>query len=380
MEQFTVPCVVYRGGTSRGLFFHEKDLPKDIAMRKKVFLKGIGAEDASHVNGLGGGTSHTSKVVIINQSEQPGADVDYTFVQLGMGSDIVDFEGTCGNLMAAVGAFAVDEGLVAITESMEFATVVVWNTNIHKYLNIEVPLHNGMAKVAGNYAMPGVNDSGAKYLVDIEDPSGGKTGQAIPLGASAQLEINDQALAYSFCDIVNPFVYVNATSLSLENTELNEDIMQLSPVMENLEKIRGYIAVKSGLAPSLQAARDVHVAIPKMAMVSEPKDYQTSTGKLIKKEEYDILARMVSVGKMHRTFAVSGLLNLAGACLLNGTVPNKVSRLQALREGQTVRIGHPEGIISIRVQKSMSEEKINYVGLERTARRIMSGNLYIPIH
>jgi 2-methylaconitate cis-trans-isomerase PrpF len=247
-------------------------------------------------------------------------------------------------------------------------------------LNIEVPLHNGMAKVAGNYAMPGVNDSGAKYLVDIEDPSGGKTGQALPLGASAQLEINDQALAYSFCDIVNPFVYVNATSLSLENTELNEDIMQLSPVMENLEKIRGYIAVKSGLAPSLQAARDVHVAIPKMAMVSEPKDYQTSTGKLIKKEEYDILARMVSVGKMHRTFAVSGLLNLAGACLLNGTVPNKVSRLQALREGQTVRIGHPEGIISIRVQKSMSEEKINYVGLERTARRIMSGNLYIPIH
>ena len=378
MDQFIVPCVVYRGGTSRGLFFHEKDLPNDEELRKHIFLKGIGAEDTSHVNGLGGGTSHTSKVVIIDKSNKPGADVDYTFVQLGIGNDIVDMEGTCGNLMAAVGAFAIDEGLKIVSKESKDTNVVVWNTNIDKYLNIRVPLHKGEAKVNGEYEISGVKDSGAKFIVDIENPSGGKTGKALPFGASDFLQLKTREYEYTFCDIVNPFVFVNASSLSINNSESNEEIMTQSQVMQELENIRGSVAVKSGLAPNIQKAKEVYIAIPKIAIVSEPKNYQTSSGKLIKKEEYDILARMVSVGKMHKTFAVSGLLNLAGACLLKGTVPNKVSRLQPIGEEQTVRIGHPEGIINIRVQKNSEEEKINFVGLERTARRIMSGNLYIP--
>ncbi|CEI81898.1 putative methylaconitate Delta-isomerase PrpF [Oceanobacillus oncorhynchi subsp. incaldanensis] len=378
MEQLTVPCVVYRGGTSRGLFFHEKDLPKEKELREKIFLKGIGAEDVSHVNGLGGGTSHTSKVVIINKSVKKDADIDYTFVQLGIGSEVIDYEGTCGNLMAATGAFAVDEGMINVSKDMESTLVTVWNVNIKKYLKITVPLENGKAKVDGSFEIPGVKDPGAKFLVDIKDPGGAKTKKTLPLSAKSILTISKKKYAYSFCDIVNPFVYLDAESLSLTGAEQNEEIMKDPLIMKTLEDMRGHIAVKSGLTPSLIEAEEKYLALPKVSFVSRPIDYLTSTGKRIKKNDYDILARMVSMKKMHRTFAVSGLLNLAGACLLDGTIPNQVSKIKPLENGQMVRIGHPEGIISIRVQKSQLEERINYVGLERTARRIMSGKLYIP--
>lgn len=377
MSQITVPCVVYRGGTSRGLFFHEKDLPKDKVLREKIFLKGIGAEDATHINGLGGGTSHTSKVVIIDKSEQPHADVDYTFVQLGIGSSVIDYEGTCGNLMAAVGAFAVDEKMVDITDQKESIIVTVWNTNIKKYLKINVPLQNAKAKVNGDYHIPGVSDSGAKITVDIENPGGGKTGKTLPFSNVSTLILDQKKYLYSFCDIVNPFVYVNASSLSLTGKENNDEISSNIQVMGTLEDIRKHIAVKSGLAPNLEEAVERYLAIPKVAFVSEPIDYRTSKGEWIKKEDYDILARMVSMKKMHKTFAVSGLLNLAGASLLDGTIPNKIFS-KSNKGSQIVRIGHPEGVISIRVKKNKDKEEIDFVGLERTARRIMSGTLYVP--
>ncbi len=378
MPQITVPCVVYRGGTSRGLFFHEGDLPKEEVLREKIFLKGIGAEDHSHVNGLGGGTSHTSKVVIIDRSEHPNADVNYTFVQLGIGSTIIDYEGTCGNLMAAVGAFAVDEGMVDLAEETESIIVKVWNTNINKYLKIKVPLENGKAKVTGKYHLPGISDSGAKITVDVEKPGGGKTGKTMPLSPENTLLLGAKNCSYSFCDIVNPFVYVNASSLGLTGKELNDEVANNTHVMETLEAVRKHIAVKGGLAADLQEALNKYPALPKVAFVSDPKDYKTSTGKWIKKEEYDILARMVSMKKMHRTFAVSGLLNLAGASLLDGTIPNNIFKVNNNDDCQIVRIGHPEGVISIRVKKSKNKESIEYVGLESTARKIISGTLYVP--
>lgn len=379
MTQFAIPCVVYRGGTSRGVFFHKKDLPEEKALQEEIFLRAIGAEDASHVDGLGGGTSHTSKVVIIDKSDQVDADIDYTFVQLGMGSNVIDYEGTCGNLMAAVGAFAVDEGLVDVSDDMESVKVSVWNTNIQRYLTIHVPLQKGNAKVTGDYLMSGVFHSGAKYLVNIENPGGGKTGRTLPLRAVSSVQLDGKSYEISFCDIVNPFVYVEAESLGLSGTELNKEIMNKPSIMQLLEGIREHAAVESKLSANIIEAREHSPAIPKVAFVSTPKDYYTSTGKLIKKEDYDILARMVSMGKMHRTFAVSGLLNVAGACLLEGTIPYKLCQRECTNKEETIRIGHPEGVISVRVKKHEQNERIEYVGLERTARRIMSGNLLIPI-
>lgn len=380
MPQLKIKCSIYRGGTSRGLFFLERDLPEDPLLREKIFLKGIGAEDASHVNGLGGGTSHTSKVVIVEKSPQPHADVDYTFVQLGMGDRTVDFTGTCGNLMAAVGAFAVDEGLVDVDPKAGFMIVKVWSTNIHRLIEIEVPLINGEARTSGDFYISGVHDAGAKYIVDIMQPGGGKTGSTLPLCPQGIFALSSgERIAYSFADIVNPVVFVSAESLSLTGAEPNIEVSQNLKVMQTLEEVRELVAVESGLCRTQIEARTEYRAIPKVAYVAAPQDYLTSTGKLIKKEDYHILARMVSMEKMHRTFAMSALLNLGAICLLKGTIPRELVEIDAELHEQVIRIGHPEGIAEVRVRKMPEKEEILSVGVERTVRKIMSGDLYIPI-
>lgn len=374
MDQFNVPCIIYRGGTSRGLFFHERDLPQEQTLRHKIFLKGIGSEDASQIDGLGAATSHTSKVVVMEKSPDSSSDVLYTFIQLGIGNDTIDYEGTCGNLMAAVGAFAVDEKLVEVAEDAERVVVKAWSTNVEKLIEIDVPLVQGEAKVSGEYVISGIRSPGAKYVVSIMHPGGGKTGSTLPAGAREKRD----GLEFSFVDIVNPFVYVKADDLSLNGTELNTEVTNRAGVLQRLEAIREIGTVSAGLAHTVEEARAKFAAVPKVAFVAVPQDYRTSDGKWIKKEEIDILARMVSMKKMHRTFAVSGLLNIAAACLLKDTIPYEVSTVDKTIHEQVIRVGHPEGVAEIRVGKDRESEEIIYVGLDRTARRIMDGNLYIP--
>lgn len=386
MAQFSVPCVVYRGGTSRGLFFHERDLPKEQKLREWIFLKGVGSEDASHINGLGGASSHTSKAVVIAKSEREGIDIDYTFVQLGLGDRTVDLEGTCGNLMAAVGAFAVDEGLVELDPQTSSQVVRVWSTNMNFEIRIQVPLEAGVAKVKGSYQMPGVHDPGAKYVVDIVHPGGGKTGQTLPLGAKNTFVRAKMNLAlpggpkidYSMIDLVNPFVYIASESLALAGTELNSEVSSTAGIMEALEDIRSGVAIECGFAKDQADAHENSKAIPKIAYVAPPQDYVTSTGRQINKADHDILARMVSMGRMHRSFAVSGLLNIAAACMIPGTIPHLLCTKRGEGEEQVIRVGHPEGVIPIRVGYDAATGQVRYVGLERTARRIMRGELYLP--
>ncbi|MBP1934419.1 PrpF domain-containing protein [Ammoniphilus resinae] len=378
MAQFTVPCSVYRGGTSRGLFFHQKDLPQDPNLQRKVFLAGIDAYNVSQVNGLGSGTSHTSKVVVISPPSVEGADVDYTFYQIGIGEEIVDDKGTCGNLMAAVGAFAVDEGLVDLADhEQEMVEVSVFNTNIGKMIKLQVPVIDGKAKVSGDYLMPGVYPSGAKFIVDILEPGGGKTGKTLPLGAASSLFIGNKKVDVSFVDVVNPFVYLSSRSLGIKGIEPNHELSMNQQLLKELEEIRSHSAVEAGMEKTVVEAK-LAPAVPKLAIVSEPQDYVTSDGKKISKEEVDIVAKMVSMGRFHRTFAGSGLYNLAAAVLLPGTLPNQLAQNMDNRKNQVVRIGHPEGIAEVRASLTTDGHDVAFVGLERTARRIMKGDLYIP--
>ncbi|GAA0355674.1 PrpF domain-containing protein [Bacillus horti] len=387
MSQFTVPCVIYRGGTSRGLFFHEKDLPADHELRKWIFLKGVGSEDASHINGLGGASSHTSKAVVISPSEREDIDIDYTFIQLGLGDQTVDLEGTCGNLMAAVGAYAVDEQLVPVRRNDRSKVVRVWSTNMNFELRIHVPLIEGRAKVTGSYKMPGVHDKGAKYVVEIINPGGGKTGETLPLGAQNKLSIGNRStsshtptdIEYSMVDLINPFVYIRATVLELNGTELNQEVSLRVEALRSLEDIRAEVAVQCGFAQDQREAKEKSKAIPKIAYVAPPQDYLTSNGSLISKSDHDILTRMTSMGRMHRSFAVSGLLNLAAACLIPGTIPYQLCQKKIAENVPVViRIGHPEGVIAILVDYDRKTGQVRSVGLERTARRIMGGDLFIP--
>ncbi|QQK76992.1 PrpF protein [Salicibibacter cibarius] len=366
MAQYAIPCSVYRGGTSRGLFFHEKDLPANRQEKHRVFLEAIDAYNPSQIDGLGSGTSHTSKVVVISPSERKGADVNYTFYQIGIGQEIVDNKGTCGNLMAAVGSFAVDEQLV---EPLNDRTVRAFNTNIGKMITVHVPVENGTAKVQGSYQMPGTVRPGAKYDVHILDPGGGKTGKTLPLG-SVHSE-NDRA--YSFVDLVNPFVHLEASAFHLEGTETNARISGNEDLLAALETTRTEAAVASGMEKTIENARRAP-AIPKVTLVAPPQTYTTTSGTTINEEDIDITAKMISMGKVHRTFAGSGLYNLAASTFLPGTIPN---RLASRKQSGVVRIGHPDGIAEVMVSLTDDGEDISSVGLNRTARLIMKGDVYV---
>lgn len=371
MKQQTVPCIIYRGGTSRGVFFNERDLPSDKDAQERIFLSAIDAYNPSQVNGLGGGTSHTSKVIVVRGTDREDACLAYTFYQTGIGEPVIDAEGTCGNLMAAVGAYAVDEGWVDLPEENGIVEVTVLNENIDRLIRLEVPVEDGMAKVDGDYLMSGIVHPGAKIGVSILQPGGGKTGSTFPAGR--QLELKDGIQA-TFSDIVNPFVFVQASDLGIDISEPNEVLGSRPELLAKLEELRLEGAVASGMAKDTEGARAVP-SIPKIAVVAPPCDYRTASGKLIRKEEVDIVSRMVSMGRFHRTFAGSGLYNLAAVSLIEGTVPNACTTSDFR---QTVRIGHPDGIAEVTVELSADGRDAAAVGLDRTARRIMEGKLYVP--
>lgn len=371
MTQFSIPCSVYRGGTSRGLFFHEKDLPQDETARNNIFLQGIDAYNLSQINGLGSGTSHSSKVVVIGTT---GEQINYTFYQIGIGTPTVDDKGTCGNLMAAVGAFVVNEGLIDVDPTAKEIKVPVYNTNVNMHLHINIPVENGEAKVVGDYLMPGIVTSGAKFEVDILRPGGGKTGKTLPLGLSSAIK-NYQV---SFVDVVNPFVFVAADMLGLSGTEPIGEVSGNEQLMKEVNGIRDEAAVSVGFAETIEGAKTNSPAIPKISIVAKAQDYITTSGKQIKKEEIDIVAKMLSMGKVHRTFAGSGLYNLAATTLLPGTIPNQVAGLKNIEKNQIIRIGHPDGIAEVRVSLTEDQKDVLSVGLDRTARQIMKGEVFIP--
>ncbi|WP_243840691.1 PrpF domain-containing protein [Paenisporosarcina antarctica] len=377
ISQQSVPCAVYRGGTSRGIFFHEKDLPRDKKKRENIFLAGIDAYNPSQINGLGSGTSHTSKVIVISEPSVKEAVLDYTFYQIGIGEAVVDAEGTCGNLMAAVGAFAVDEGLVNLDILDKETTVFVFNKNIQKMIKLNVPVINGKAQVSGDYHMPGTIIPGAKFEVDILSPGGGITGKSLPLGSTTKLEVSEESFDASFADIVNPFVFTAAESFCLKGSEPNSKLSQDAELMSKLESIRLKASVLSGMAETEKEAMQIP-SIPKIAILSKPHDYTTSKGELIKAEDVDIVAKMVSMGKFHRTFAGSGLYNLAASALLPGTIANSYTSKRLVGQSGTFRIGHPEGVAVVRVALTKNGMDIESVGLDRTARLILKGLLYIP--
>lgn len=378
MSQFSIPCSVYRGGTSRGLFFQEKDLPADKALRNRIFTEGIDSYEPSQVDGLGGTTSSTNKICVLGPASVPGADVDWTFFQLGISSPVVDEKGTCGNLMAAVGAFAIDEGLVKVDSAASMADVYVYNTNIKKLLHMEIPVIDGKAKVVGDYHVPGVRAPGAKITISIVQPGGELTGELLSFGPVSTIATPAGTYEVTFSDLINPFVFVPAKDMGFTGTEARSEVAADLDVLEELNLIRDKAAVLSKIAENEQDARANKPNVPKIAMIAPAQDYVTVDGELIKKDEVDLLTKVVSSGKLHRTSPASGLYNLAVASLVEGTIPNKLAGFPKGTRERTVRIGHPEGVVEVQVRLEEDMQHIASVGMERTARRIMKGDLYIP--
>ena len=377
--QTKIPAVFMRGGTSNALVFHRRDLPEDRAAWDEIFLAAIGSPDPyrRQLDGMGGGISSLSKVVVIGPSTRAGADVDYTFGQVVIDRPMVDYGANCGNMSSAVGPFAVDEGLVST--SGDSARVRIHNTNTEKFIVSEFPLESGRAAVEGDYRLLGVAGGGARIRLSFDDPGGAVTGKLLPTGnVRDTLDVPGIGpVAASLVDATNAGVFVRADLLGLQGTELPGAIEASTETMDALEAIRGAAAVAMGLAETAGEATTRSPSNPKIALVSPPHTAATLAGDTLSADAMDLTIRMVSVGQPHSAVPLTGAMCLAVASKIQGTIANEM-----IRTGHTgdVRIGHPSGVIELAadVQRRNQAWHADRVVVYRTARRLMEGSVLIP--
>lgn len=366
-ESFSIPCSIIRGGTSKGVFFLEDSLPKDKEIRDKVILSAFGSPDTRQIDGLGGANPLTSKVCIIRPSNREDADVDYTYGQVGIDRGIIDWRGNCGNMISAVGIFAISHNLIETKEMM--TTVRIYNTNSNKIIHVTYPIKDGQIISEGDYAIPGVPGTGAKLKVDFLDPAGSVTKKLLPTG-NVKDYIKTKAkdiFEVSVIDSGNPVVFVKAESIGLRGTELPAEIESMKEKMSLLEELRGICAEITGIGKS--------PAYPKICIISASADYINSEGIIIKAEQVDLSARMASLQKMHSAFAVTGAICTGAAAKIKGTIVNETVSDRA-RNSNTIIIGQPYGPMEVTVE--IKDDMIIKEGIYRTARKILDGVVYIP--
>jgi 2-methylaconitate cis-trans-isomerase PrpF len=383
MPQVTVPASFYRGGTSRAVLFREADLAAyDDDAQRAIILAAIGSPDpyGREIDGLGGGISSLSKVCIVGVAgPDSGADVTFRFGQVEVERPIVEFLGTCGNMSSAIGPFAVDEGLVEAVEPI--TTVRVLSVNTGQLYLCHVPVRDGRAEVEGDYTIDGVPGPSARIALEFLEP-GGSLGQGLlPTGQVRETVTlaDGRSFDVSIVDAANPMVFVRAADLGSAATERPEEVDANAPLHAALEEIRDHAAVRLGLAPDPATAHTQAKAIPKVVMVAPPAGYQTTGGVALPAERIDLTARMLSMGKCHRTMAGTAAICTAVAAAIEGTVVHEVARPGAGAAGE-VRVGHGAGVLDIGVKAERRPEGWHVVSVStfRTARRIMDGRVYVP--
>ena len=362
------PCVYMRGGTSKAVFFHEKDLPEDKSLWDDIFLKVMGTPDVKQIDGMGGTVSSTSKIAIIAPSNKPGVDVEYTFRQVDIVIPRVDGSANCGNISSAVGPFAIDEGLVPAVEPI--TVVRVLNTNTNKIIEEHVRVEDGHAMVHGNEVIQGVPGTGSRIDMYFEDPAGSKTGKLFPTGQKK--EVFD-VLGYgpaevTVLDCSNPMVFIKASDLGIKGSELTE-LNQNKDVMEHIERIRGIAAVKCGFVEKWEDARTKSTSAPKVSIVSAPQDYINMDGNEVKADTMDLCCRAISVGALHKAYPMTVAVGTGAAARIPGTIVNEI--VKPAPDQDIIRLGHASGVTEVDVK--MGGEKVIKGGVTRTARRIMDG-------
>lgn len=371
MTVHRIPAVFMRGGTSKALMFRAQDLPADRAERDAIFLAAMGVPDPNgrQLDGMGGGLSSLNKVCIVGAPSRPDADVDYTFVQLGVEQALVDYGGNCGNMSSAIGPFALEEGLIPAPADGE-ATVRIHNTNTGKIIVARFPVEDGMLAADGDFALDGVAGTAAPIKLEFVEPGGAKTGKLLPTGAPTDwLDVPGLGRIEASCvDAANPCVFVAAADLGLTGTELPTALERDQAFLARMEAIRQAASVAMGLAADLAAARQL-ASIPKVAVVAAPQDAPTLSGRVLAAGEMDIAVRMISVGQPHRAVPITGAVCLAIAARLPGTIPH---RLCASAAGP-MRIGHPSG--TILVDANVADGKALNGAVFRSARRLFEGNV-----
>lgn len=378
MNSKKIYCVIMRGGTSKAGFFHEKDLPKDSKLRDEVILSIFGSPDIRQIDGIGGANSSTSKVAVISKSDRPDADINYDFGQVSLDHPLIGRQMNCGNISSAVGPFAIDEGLVEITEP---ETVVrIFNTNTQKRIIARVPVKNGKALTEGDFEIHGVPGTGARITLEFEEPGGAVTGKLLPTGVPREsIEVDGKEYLVSIVDAANPVVFLKAADLDLQGTELPWEVESLSngkEIMVLVEKIRGIVAERIGLVKEAAKAWEVSPELPKIGFYSPPAPYHCATGQRIEASDIDLVGRLFSMGKMINAYMGTGAVCTIVAANIPGTIIYDIVKEKIKGEVKSLRIGHPFGVMPAVARIEKGEVKSGV--LSRTARRIMEGWAYVP--
>jgi 2-methylaconitate cis-trans-isomerase PrpF len=378
MPLLAIPAVFMRGGTSRAIMFHAKDLPEQDRW-DPVFLAAMGSPDPNgrQLNGMGGGISSLSKVCVLSASRREDADIDSNFAQVQIREAAVDYRGNCGNMSSAVGPFAVDEALVH--PNGDTAVVRIFNTNTGKIIRSTFPLQDGRAAVDGDLMIPGVAGAGAPIRLDFLEPGGATTGRLLPAGPPVErLDIPGIGkLELSMVDAANACVFARARDLGLTGRELPEELDRNQEVLEKLQAIRRAASVAMGIARDEAAARTVH-AVPIVGFVAPPMDAPTLAGDAVAADQTDLTARFISSGQPHRALPLTAALCTAVAARITGTLVNEVLRPGA---GDPIRIGMPSGILNVGadVVQQGGEWLARSGAFYRTARRLFDGRVYVPV-
>jgi probable AcnD-accessory protein PrpF len=379
-----IPAVFMRGGTSKGVFFHAHDLPTDIAVRDALLLRLMGSPDpyGVQIDGMGGGSSSTSKVVLLSRSQRPGHDIDYFFGAVAIDARVIDWSGNCGNLSAAVAPFAIEQGLVEVPQDGP-ARVRIWQANLGKTIVATVQMRGGAVCESGDFMLDGVAFPSSEVLLEFVDPGGsegdGFAGHLFPTGRILD-ELTVPGLGRveaTLIDAGNPSVFIDASVLGLTGVEMREHVNGNVALLAQAELLRSHAAVAMGLAPDAPSATRDRPATPKLAFVAQPQTYRAADGREVHREAIDLVARIFSMGRLHHAMTGTGAIAIASAAAVPGTVVSRLLPRASKERG--LAFGHPSGVTHVAAEVSPinGQWTIQRVSLSRSARVLMSGCVHV---
>jgi probable AcnD-accessory protein PrpF len=389
-KQVAVRATYMRGGTSKGVFFTQDDLPVAARVpgpaRDAFLLRVIGSPDpyGKQIDGMGAATSSTSKIVIISKSEREGCDVDYLFGQVAIDAPLVDWSGNCGNLTSAVGPFAITRGLIAAPPEGE-AVVRIWQANIAKKIVAHVPMSEGEVVELGDFELDGVTFPAAEVKLEFLDPgadggddNAGGGGAMFPTGRLIdRLDVPGVGMVEAtLINAGNPTIFIDAERLQLTGAETQDQVNGNKELLKRFEAIRAHAAVVMGLVASAAEASEKRPHTPKIAFAAAPRDYTVSSGKKVAAGEVDLIVRILSMGKLHHAMTGTGAVAIAVAAAIPGTLLTRV--LGQARE--RVRFGHTAGTLAVGAQARQEggDWVVTKASMSRSARRLMDGVVLVP--
>lgn len=384
MTQLRIPGIFMRGGTSKGIFFVAEDLPQDTATRDRILLRVIGSPDryGKHIDGMGGASSSTSKVVLVSRSSRPDCDVDYLFGAVAVDQPIIDWSGNCGNLSAAVGPFAIHAGLMDAPAD-GVATVRIWQQNIARRILAQVPMLGGEVQENGDFELDGVTFPAAEIRLEFLDPGASDDesdgGCLFPTGSLIDtLKVPGLGeIPATLVNAGNPTIFIAPSHLGMSGTELPGEVNGDLDLLARAEAIRAAGAVAMGLVATAAEATKRRPHTPKLALVAPPAAYRASDGKQVLAADIQLLVRIFSMGQLHHAMTGTGAVAIAAAAAIPGTL---VQRATIPGQAGLICFGHPSGTLQVGAEARLAAGVwvVSKVMMSRSARILMEGWVRVP--